>query len=213
MIKKQELKKNSVYSNFKLISRKKYSEIDSIINIFKHEKLETEVFYIENKKQKKTFQVSFKTPSFSDSGVQHILEHSVFRGSRKYDFGNKETFALLAQNSMMSYMNAETWPDKTNYPFSTNVESEFFKVMDIYLDAVFSPNVLKNKNFFKQEGWRYDKDKKGNIFYNGVVFNEMKGAFSSEDQLRESEIAKYIFKDTQNSLSSGGYPDKIVDLT
>ncbi len=212
MTKKQELKLNSVYSNFELISRKKYPEIDSVLNILKHKELGIELFYFENENQKKTFQISFTTPSISNSGVQHILEHSVLRGSRKYDFGNKETFALLAQKSIVSYLNALTYPDKTVYPFSTNLESEFFKIMDIYLDAVFFPNVLKNENFFKQEGWRYDVNEKGEIFFNGVVFNEMKGAGASIERIRDDEISKIIFKDNQNSLSSGGDPNYIVNL-
>jgi Zn-dependent M16 (insulinase) family peptidase len=148
----KKLKLNEIYSNFKLISRKKYEEIDSFVNIFEHQELGTELFFIENEDKKRAFEISFRTPSVNSKGVQHILEHSVFRGSRKYDFGNEETFALLIKNSMVSFLNAGTYPDKTVYPFSTNLESEFMKVMDVYMDAVLFPNILKNKNFFKQEG-------------------------------------------------------------
>jgi len=210
---KNKLKLNSVYSNFKLIFRKKDKNIDSYINIFKHQKINTELIFIENDDIKRAFQISFRTPSNNSKGIQHIIEHAVLRGSRKYNFGNVETFAKILQNSIISFLNAGTYPDKTVYHFSTNLESEFFKVMDIYLDSVFFPNLLNNKNFFRQEGWRYEKNENGDIVYNGVVFNEMKGVLASAPSLNFERIVENIFKDTQNKYNSGGDPNEIVDLT
>gem|GEM_PF-4212844 len=138
--------------NFKLIKTKKIKDIDSTIKIYKHQRLGTEVIFIQNKDKERSFNVSFKTPSNNSTGVQHILEHSVLRGSEKYDFGSNQTFTEILRNSLLTYLNAGTYSNKTVYPFSTMIESEFFKIMDIYNDAVFFPKVLKNKNLFKQEG-------------------------------------------------------------
>lgn len=174
------MKKNNIYFNFKLKEIKKIQDIDSEIFIFEHEILETKLIFIKNKDKEKAFNISLKTPSSDSKGYQHILEHSVLRGSEKYDFGKKETFAELLKKSLSVFLNAATYDDKTIYPFSTMLDSEFFKIMDIYVDGVLNPMCIKNKNFFKQEGWRWERDKDGRYFVNGVVFNEMKGRLSSQ---------------------------------
>lgn len=141
-----------LYDNF-ILTEKKYSkDIDSTFYTFIHKKLGTKLIYIQNADTEKAFTVSFKTPSPDSKGYQHILEHSVLRSSKKYNFGNKEVFSELLKKSMLTFLNAVTYPDKTMYPFSTVLESEFFKVMDIYTDAALNPLILQNKNFFRQEG-------------------------------------------------------------
>jgi Zn-dependent M16 (insulinase) family peptidase len=142
------------YLNFELKEKIKSPEINSEIFIFKHKILGTELIFIKNKDKEKAFTVSFKTPSPDSKGYQHILEHSVLRSSERYDFGNKEVFTDILKKSSLTFLNAATYDDKTVYPFSTMLESEFFKVMNIYTDAVLNPLCVKNENYFKQEGWR-----------------------------------------------------------
>ncbi len=208
----KKLQLNKEYNNFKLIEKKESKDINSVFYTFIHNNLGTKLIYIQNRDNEKAFTVSFKTPSKDSKGYQHILEHSVLRSSKKYDFGNKEVFSEILRKSMPVFLNAATYPDKTTYPFSTTLESEFFKIMDIYNDAVFNPLLLENENFFRQEGWRWDKNKKGNYFINGVVFNEMKGRMSSIEVTAETELFSKIFPNTEYKHNSGGDPDKISDL-
>jgi Zn-dependent M16 (insulinase) family peptidase len=146
------MKINNIYKNFKLKEKIRSTEIDSEIFVFEHVVLKTKLIFIKNSDKEKAFALSFKTPSPDSKGYQHILEHSVLRASEKYDFGNKEVFTDVLKKSSLTFLNAETYDDKTMYPFSTMLESEFFKVMDIYTDAALNPLCIKNKNYFKQEG-------------------------------------------------------------
>lgn len=203
---------NQTYSNFTLQERFRVEDIDSMYNYFKHDELGTKLIFIENSDEEKLFSITFKTPASDSTGIQHILEHSVLRGSKKYNYGNEEVFTNVIKNSILTFINAMTYPDKTVYPFSTMIESEFFKVMDIYLDSVFFPSLLNNINFFRQEGWRYEKDENENIIYNGVVFNEMKGRLSDPLVLDEEIKTSHLFNDTQYRFNTGGDPNEIPNL-
>ncbi|MCD5396973.1 MAG: insulinase family protein [Candidatus Pacebacteria bacterium] len=144
-----KIKNNDKY---KLIETKKIKDINSTFNIYQHKITKTKIIFINSKDKEKSFLVSFKTPSHNSKGIQHILEHSILRGSKKYDFGHRESFTEILRNSLLTNINASTHKSYTNYYFSTFVESEFFKVMDIYTDGVFLPKVINNENLFKQEG-------------------------------------------------------------
>lgn len=206
------MKIKNIYNNFELTEKIKSPEIDSDIFVFEHKKLGTELIFIKNKDKEKAFTLSLKTPSPNSKGYQHILEHSVLRSSEKYDFGNKEVFTDILKKSSLTFLNAATYDDKTIYPFSTMLESEFFKVMDIYTDAVFNPLCVKNKNYFRQEGWRWDKDSSGKYFINGVVFNEMKGRLSSQEVFAWGKMMEQMFPDTEYKHNAGGDPEEIPDL-
>ena len=205
-----KIKNNDKY---KLIETKKIKDINSTFNIYQHKITKTKIIFINSKDKEKSFLVSFKTPSHNSKGIQHILEHSILRGSKKYDFGHRESFTEILRNSLLTNINASTHKSYTNYYFSTFVESEFFKVMDIYTDGVFLPKVINNENLFKQEGWRYEKNKEGKIIFNGVVFNEMKGYYSDSWSISFKERWKYLMSDTEYKYNSGGNPNKIPDLT
>ena len=205
-------KVEKTYENFNLIDRKKISEIDSEIFVFEHKILKTKIIFIKNSDKEKAFTVCFKTPSPDSKGYQHILEHSVLRSSEKYDFGNKEVFTDILKKSSLTFLNAATYDDKTIYPFSTILESEFFKVMDIYTDAVLNPLCVKNENYFRQEGHRVEKDQNKNFFINGVVFNEMKGRLSDRDCFLHEKKSENLFKDTEYKFNAGGNPNEIIDL-
>ena len=207
-----ELKLNNMYSNFKLIRIDEVKEIHSKAFIFEHNMTKTQVLFLDNTNNDKSFAITFKTlPKFSD-GVAHILEHSVLNGSEKYPL--KDPFMELNRSSINTFLNAFTFPDKTMYPFSTTNQSEFMKIMDIYLDAVFFPKVRENKKIFLQEGWRYELfDKKDEIKYSGVVYGEMKGAMSSPDRVLEQYTQQDLLENTVYGVNSGGEPKNIVDLT
>ena len=198
--------------NFKILEKRKILDIDSEYYEFLYKPLGTKIIWIKNKDQERHFNIGFKTPPIDDSGINHIIEHSVLRGSRKYPFEKEEVFAELLKKSAYTYLNASTYPDKTIYPFSTTLESEFYKILDIYLDAVFFPKLLENKKIFQQEGWRYDLNDKNEIIFNGVVFNEMKGAYSNDWRIHWAEMKKNLFKNTIYKFESGGNPSKIIKL-
>ena len=158
---------------------------DIKIRVFEHKKFKTKIYFLKNNDNNKAFNIAFRTPSPNSQGFQHIIEHSVLRGSKKYNGGSNEVFSELMKKSINTNMNASTYSDFTQYYFSTLVDFELFKMMDVYLNSVFFPLVKQDINHFRQEGWRIDKDKKGNYFYNGVVLNEMKGYYSIVDEAIE----------------------------
>lgn len=206
-----ELKLNENYSNFKLIQIEDVNEIYSKAYIFEHNITKTQVLFLKNNDNDKSFSITFKTLPKSSNGVAHILEHSVLNGSKKYPL--KDPFMELNRSSINTFLNALTFPDKTMYPFSTTNESEYLKIMDIYLDAVFFPNVLENKKIFLQEGWRYELfNKEDEIKYSGVVYGEMKGAMSSPESIMASYSQQELLPNTVYGVNSGGLPENIVDL-
>lgn len=173
-------------------------------------KTATEVCWVRNGESNMLFGIAFKTIPTDDTGVFHILEHSVLCGSDKYPV--KEPFVELLKSSMNTFLNALTYPDKTVYPVSSRNQQDFLNLTGVYLDAVFAPAILHEPNIFRQEGWHYEPDGE-NLTYNGVVFNEMKGAMSSVDETAERSIRSLLFPDNCYRYNSGGDPSAIPNLT
>ncbi len=207
---KFELQKN--YHGFRLILERKIKEIDSTGRVFRHEKSGARLLYLENDDDNKVFSISFRTPPDDNTGLPHILEHSVLCGSRK--FPSKEPFVELVKGSLHTFLNAMTFSDKTMYPVASRNEKDFYNLMDVYLDAVFYPNITKYPEIFMQEGWHHELDGPGeDLQYKGVVYNEMKGVFSSPESVLFRNIPASLFPDTCYGFESGGDPDIIPELT
>jgi Zn-dependent M16 (insulinase) family peptidase len=207
-----EIKLGSVCNGFKLLEKKDVEEINSVGMLFEHEKSGAKLFYLKNDDDNKVFSISFRTPPKDSTGVPHILEHSVLCGSRKFPV--KEPFVELVKGSLNTFLNAFTFPDKTMYPVASTNEKDFSNLMDVYLDAVFYPNIYKYPEIMMQEGWHYELDNKDeDITYKGVVYNEMKGAFSSPESILFRKISESLFPDTQYGVESGGDPEVIPELT
>jgi len=207
-----EFKIGTIYNGFCLIEETKVDDIHSIARIFHHEKSGARLFYLANDDDNKVFSITFRTPPADSTGVAHIVEHSVLCGSRKFPM--KEPFVELVKGSLNTYLNAMTFPDKTMYPVASRNTKDFRNLMDVYLDAVFYPNIEKNSETLMQEGWHYElADKESEITYKGVVYNEMKGVFSSPDALLEKKTFELLFPDTAYGVESGGDPDEIPNLT
>ena len=178
----------------------------------KHEKTGADLIWLKRQDENKTFCIGFKTIPEDDSGVFHICEHSVLNGSRKYPV--REPFVDLLKSSLQTFLNAMTYPDKTIYPVSSRNAKDFLNLMDVYLDAVMHPAIYTNPNIFYQEGWHYEiRDAKEDPVYKGVVLNEMKGAFSSVDEVITNELNRRLYPDNCYRFVSGGDPEKITDLT
>lgn len=175
-----------------------------------YEKTNTELCWYKSSEVNKLFCIGFKTLPKDDTGVFHILEHSVLAGSENYP--TKEPFVDLLKSSMNTFLNAITFSDKTIYPVSSRNEQDFLNLTSVYLDAVFAPLMRKNANIFYQEGWHYEMED-GKLVYNGVVFNEMKGASSSVNTIINNNLKKMVFKDNSYGFVSGGDPEAIPDLT
>lgn len=197
---------------FILLREEFIEEINAPVRIMEHRKSGARLMHIENDDSNKTFSISFRTPPNDDTGLPHILEHAVLCGSRKYPV--KEPFVELAKGSLNTYLNAMTYSDKTVYPIASQNDKDFINLMDVYLDAVFFPNIYENPMILKQEGWNYRLENKvDRIEYQGVVYNEMKGAFSSPEGLLYRKIKESLFPDTTYGFESGGDPDYIPDLS
>ena len=186
-------------------------ELDAVMYQMKHEKTGLELVWISREEENKVFGIGFETLPWNDTGVFHILEHSVLCGSKNYPV--KEPFVELLKNSMNTFLNAMTFPDKTFYPVASRNDKDFVNLMRVYLDAVFYPAVYTKPEIFYQEGWHYEFDSEGKPGYKGVVFNEMKGAFADADELMDMTINRALFPDTSYRYVSGGDPTKIPDLT
>lgn len=203
---------NKIYHGFKLIEEKKVSEINSIARLFYHEKSGAKLLNYENDDDNKVFAIGFRTPPENSTGLPHILEHSVLCGSRK--FPTKEPFVDLLKGSLNTFLNAMTYSDKTLYPVASKNEKDFYNLMDVYLDAVLYPNIYKCPEIFMQEGWHYElENPEDEITYKGVVYNEMKGAFSSPEETLFRKIQESLFPDTSYRTESGGDPDVIPELS
>lgn len=187
-------------------------ELNATGFILEHIKTKAKVVAISNDDENKVFTIGFRTPPTDDTGVPHIMEHSVLCGSKKYPA--KDPFVELAKGSLNTFLNAMTYSDKTVYPIASCNEKDFENLMDVYLDAVFHPNIYERPEILKQEGWHYDIESlDGELSYNGVVFNEMKGVFSSPEQQLYREIQKSLLPDTTYGFESGGDPEAIPNLT
>lgn len=197
---------------YELVEKREIRDLNSIGMILKHKKTGARVVLLENDDENKVFYIGFRTPPKNSTGVAHILEHSVLCGSKKYPL--KDPFVELAKGSLNTFLNAMTYPDKTVYPVASCNDKDFDNLMRVYLDAVFYPNIYKEEKIFMQEGWHYHIEKEEDeIKYNGVVYNEMKGAFSSPDDVFERTVLNALFPDNAYSFESGGDPDDIPDLS
>lgn len=196
---------------FRLKRVRPLMEQKAILHEYTHEKSGAELAWLEREEQNKTFCISFKTLPSDDTGVFHILEHSVLGGSKKYAI--KDPFAELLKNSVNTFLNAMTFNDKTIYPVASRNEKDFFNLVSVYLDAVFNPAVLENEFIFRQEGWDYAFDEEGNPSYQGVVYNEMKGTAATLDRTAFVETLRLLFPDSFYRFDAGGDPAAILDLT
>ena len=207
-----QLEINKIYHGFKVLRYEYVAEVFSHAYLMEHVQSGARLLYLGNADDNKVFSISFRTPPADDTGVAHILEHSSLCGSRKYHL--KEPFVELVKGSLNTFLNAMTYPDKTMYPVASRNAKDFRNLEDVYLDAVFYPLIYENKYTLRQEGWHYDiEGPEGELGYNGVVYNEMKGVYSSPDALMENEAMKALFPDTPYRFESGGYPDAIPQLT
>lgn len=197
---------------YDIIREENLSDIRSVGYLLRHKKTGARVMLIENDDENKVFNIAFRTPPKNSTGVAHILEHSVLCGSREFPL--KDPFVELVKGSLNTFLNAMTYPDKTCYPVASCNDQDFQNLMHVYLDAVFYPNIYKKEEIFRQEGWSYQlEDINGPLKYNGVVYNEMKGAFSSPDEVLEREIMNSLFPDTPYGCESGGDPNHIPELS
>ncbi len=187
-------------------------EIDSFALSLKHKLSGARVLILSNQDDNKVFSIGFRTPPNDNTGVPHIIEHTVLCGSK--NFPAKDPFVELVKGSLNTYLNATTFPDKTLYPVASCNQKDFENLMHVYMDAVLYPNIYEHEEIFKQEGWHYEMtDPKGEITYNGVVYNEMKGAFSSEEGVLDRFVMNSLFPDNTYGRESGGDPKSIPDLT
>lgn len=197
---------------YEVLKEEDLQDIHSKGWLLKHKKTGARVMLIENSDENKVFNIAFRTPPKNSTGVAHILEHSVLCGSKEFPL--KDPFVELVKGSLNTFLNAMTYPDKTCYPVASCNDRDFQNLMHVYLDAVFYPNIYKKEEIFRQEGWNYHlEQKEGPLKYNGVVYNEMKGAFSSPDDVLEREIMNSLFPDTTYGCESGGDPVNIPDLS
>ncbi|WP_319469492.1 insulinase family protein [uncultured Pseudodesulfovibrio sp.] len=186
------------------------AEMSSVAHVYRHDKTGARVLSIVNDDENKVFGISFRTPPEDSTGVAHILEHSVLCGSEKYPV--KEPFVELLKGSLQTFLNALTFPDKTCYPVASANAQDFYNLVDVYLDAVFYPRLTENT--LKQEGWHYEMESADKpVTYKGVVYNEMKGAYSSPDSLLYEHSQQSLFPDHTYGIDSGGDPEIIPELT
>ena len=198
--------------NYSKITTKYIEDIQSNVTIYKHNKTNARICTIENDDNNKVFSIAFRTPAINNGGLTHILEHSVLCGSKNYPV--KDPFVELLKSSLNTFLNAFTFPDKTMYPCASQNLKDFKNLMSVYMDAVFYPQIYQHEEIFMQEGWHYHiLDENEPITYNGVVYNEMKGAFSDPQQILFRQMLHSLFPDTTYSYESGGDPLYIPDLT
>ncbi|MBQ6560031.1 MAG: insulinase family protein [Erysipelotrichaceae bacterium] len=203
---------NDNIHGFRVINVRHSDELKADMYEFIHEKSGAKAIWLKRADENKTFSIAFKTTPVDDTGVFHILEHSVLNGSHKYPV--KEPFVDLLKGSLQTFLNAITFPDKTVYPVSSRNDQDFVNLMRVYLDAVFAPLAVEKPYAFYQEGWHYEmKEGDEQPSYKGVVFNEMKGAFSSPDSLRMRYMMHALFPENCYGYESGGDPDHITDLS
>ena len=199
--------------NYTLIEKQEIKEYKAIGYVYRHNKTGAKVFYLYTPDDdNKVFSISFCTPPANNEGIPHILEHCVLNGSRKFPV--KEPFVELIKGSLNTFLNAMTFPDKTMFPVASRNEQDFMNLMDVYLDAVLHPNLRHDPFILKQEGWHYELESEDQeIQYKGVVYNEMKGAFSSPETVLGDVTDKALYPESPYAMSSGGDPDYIPDLT
>lgn len=206
------LKKGDQMHGFTLVDSQFIQDANAQVHTFAHEQSGGQVIWVENDDQNRSFGIGFKTPPKDSTGVAHIVEHSVLSGSRKYPA--KDPFMTMLKTSMNTFLNAMTFSDMTIYPVSSMNEEDFHNLTDVYLDAVFFPKMTSEENIFRQEGWHkelFDKDEP--IIYNGVVYNEMRGAYSDAERIIMQDVTANMHPGSTYAHESGGYPYEIPDLT
>lgn len=199
-------------AEYEILDEHRVEDVQSDGFILKHKKSGARIAILSNNDDNKVFYIGFRTPPEDETGVPHIIEHTTLCGSKKFPV--KDPFIELAKGSLNTFLNAMTYPDKTVYPIASCNDQDFKNLMDVYLDAVFNPNITKYEEIFKQEGWHYElTGKDDELKINGVVYNEMKGAYSSPDEVLSSQIYRSLFPDNTYSKDSGGNPEYIPKLT
>lgn len=197
---------------YELIEKREIEDIHSLSYVLRHKKSGAKIALLSNDDKNKVFYIGFRTPPKDSTGVAHILEHTVLCGSEKYPL--KDPFIELAKGSLNTFLNAMTYPDKTVYPVASCNDKDFQNLMNVYLDAVFYPNIYKEEKIFRQEGWHYEmEDAEDDLRINGVVYNEMKGVYSSPDDVVERKVMDSLFPGHTYGIESGGDPDVIPSLT
>lgn len=187
-------------------------ELNSDAWLLRHKKTKARILLLSNSDDNKVFNIAFRTPVSNHTGVPHIIEHSVLCGSEKYPI--KDPFMELVKGSLNTFLNAMTYPDKTMYPVASCNDQDFKNLMSVYMDAVFKPNIYKEENIFKQEGWHYElENKDADLEINGIVYNEMKGVYSAPESIADRSALRSLYPDTAYSKDSGGDPDFIPELT
>ncbi len=208
----EKFKTNEVYHGFKLVEKRFVKEVNAECLYFEHVKSGARLFKIAAEDANKTFAISFKTVPENDCGAAHVMEHSLLGGSKKFPV--KNIFGILMTGSLNTYLDAFTGPDEICFPIASMNTKDYFNLMHVYLDAVFNPLIYDNPRIFKQEGWHYElTEKEDDIVYKGVVYNEMKGIFSSPDKELTYQINRHLFPENTYGVACGGYPSAIPNLT
>lgn len=196
---------------YTLKEKQTYKKMGVTVFLYEHNKTKAQVAYVKNDDHNKTFGIGFKTPPTNSKGMAHIMEHSVLNGSKKYR--TREPFMDMASSSLQTFLNAMTYPDKTVYPVSSENDKDFFNLTDVYLDAVFNPQVINKKEILDQEGWHYVMEDGKITGISGVVYNEMKGALTDPDELVYDDFISYLYKNSPYQYESGGDPAEIYKLS
>ncbi|GJP38783.1 hypothetical protein CLOM_g23195 [Closterium sp. NIES-68] len=197
---------------FEAERREHVAEYNAEATVYRHRRTGAQIMSLSCADENKVFGITFRTPPKDSTGIPHILEHSVLCGSRKYPV--KEPFVELAKGSLNTFLNAFTYPDRTCYPVASTNLQDFYNLVDVYLDAVFFPNCVRDERTFQQEGWHYElDDPKDDITFKGVVFNEMKGVYSQPDSVFMRAVQQALFPDNEYAVDSGGDPKVIPQLS
>ena len=210
----EEIEKKAVVEHdaYEIIKKDMVEEYGSHTTMYKHKKTGAELLSVHNDDDNKVFGITFRTPPSDSTGVPHILEHSVLCGSKKYT--SKEPFVQLLQGSLQTFLNAFTYPDRTCYVIASQNDKDFKNLINVYADAVFNPRATTDPMVHAQEGWHLElEDKEQPLTYKGVVYNEMKGVYSSPDSLLGRQSQRSLFPDNTYNVDSGGDPVKIPDLS
>lgn len=198
--------------NYTLKNKETFDKLGLTVHLYEHNKTKAQVVYVKSDDRNKTFGVGFKTPPTNSKGMAHIMEHSVLNGSKKYR--TREPFMDMASSSLQTFLNAMTYPDKTVYPVSSENDKDFFNLTDVYLDAVFNPAVVNKKEILDQEGWHYELDENDKITgVSGVVYNEMKGALTSGDEVVYNDFVAKLYTNSPYEYESGGDPAEIYKIS
>ena len=207
-----QLERLEKLSAYRIVEQRTVKEMQSEGFVLEHVKTKAKLFLLSNDDENKVFCIGFRTPPNDNTGLPHILEHSVLCGSEKFPL--KDPFVELVKGSLNTFLNAMTYPDKTVYPIASCNEKDFHNLMDVYMDAVLHPNIYKEEKIFRQEGWHYEMENaESPLIYNGVVYNEMKGAYSSPEGMLDRYIQSTLYPDNCYGKDSGGDPVSIPELT